>query len=233
MSEPTDQPTAPDEQPAAESAPDQAPVGQRRAPRADPPPARTRRIDLQRVAIGAGAALLVLAFGGGVFAATQPARPGVAAGGGPGHDGLRIPGRGSLALRQIAISAISGADVTLTTEDGWTRTITVTDATTITRAGEAITLADLKVGDQVRFRQVRSDDGTFAVTAIAVILPHVAGEVTATDGETITIERRDGTTGTIHVGSATTFHVRGVTNATLSDITTGMLIAAVGTETAA
>ena len=267
MSEPTDQPTAPDEQPAAESAPDQAPVGQRRAPRADPPPARTRRIDLQRVAIGAGAALLVLAFGGVVFAATQLARPGVAAvdpqhvtrgrdvlpdrpqsvgrapllerlrdrlerGRGPGHDGLRIPGRGSLALRQIAISAISGADVTLTTEDGWTRTITVTDATTITRAGEAITLADLEVGDQVRFRQVRSDDGTFAVTAIAVILPHVAGEVTATDGDTITIERRDGTTATIHVGSATTYHVRGVTNATLSDITTGMLIAAVGTETA-
>src|SRR3970040_2194131 len=79
MSEPTDQPTAPDEQPAAEGAPDQRPAGQPRAPRADPPPARTRRIDLQRVAIGAGAALLVLAFGGVVFAATQLARPGVAA----------------------------------------------------------------------------------------------------------------------------------------------------------
>jgi hypothetical protein len=132
----------------------------------------------------------------------------------------------------ITITAISGSSVSLATADGWTRTITVTDSTTVTKGGATAKLSDLKVGDQVRLGQTRADDGTYTVTSINVILPAVGGEVTAKTSDTITITRRDGTTSTIHVGSGTTYRVGGVDNATLSDIKVGDRIVAQGTERA-
>lgn len=235
------------------------------APTEQPQGARPSGIDPGRVAIGGGAAILVLAVAALAFGASRLTAPGVPEaryhqdtgwqGSGPGlgpHDArgdkgrelrgardfrdrlrdLRRQGQGArlLGLRHVTISAIDGSNVTLATEDGWTRTITVTDATTLTRAGATITLADLKVGDEVRFRQTRNDDGSYTVTAIAVILPSVAGQVTATTGDTITVQLRNGMTATVHVGSSTTYRVRGIASATLSDISVGMLIVAQGTE---
>ena len=266
MSRSSDQP-APDEPPAAATAPDQAPGGEIEPQRVGPPSTRPPGADLRRVAIGAGAALLVLAFGGVVFAATQLARPGVTAvapehltpdrdvrrdahdsqphppvikelrerlehRGKRGEEGRPFPGQVAKAFREITISAISGSDVTLATEDGWTRTITLTETTTITRAGETIGVAELKVGDEVRFRQHRGDDGTYTVTAIEVVLPHVVGRVSAISGDAITVERRDGTSTTVRVGTGTSYHVRGVESAALSDITVGMLVVALGEQNA-
>lgn len=237
------------------------------APTEQPQGARPSGIDPGRVAIGAGAAILVLAVAALAFGASRLAAPGVPearyhqvdtgwqgsgpglglpdARGGKGREmrgprdfrldrlrDLRRQGQGAryLGLRHVTISAIDGSNVTLATDDGWTRTITVTDATTITRAGATITLADLKVGDEVRFRQTRNDDGSYTVTAIAVILPSIAGQVTATTGDTITVQLRNGMTATVHVGSSTRYRVRGIASATLSDISVGMLIVAQGTE---
>ena len=133
---------------------------------------------------------------------------------------------------QITITAIAGPNVSLATADGWTRTIAITATTTLTRAGQAITLADLTVGDHVRFQEVRNPDGTYTVSAIEVVVPRVAGRVTATTSDSITIQRADGTAMTVHVGSATTYQVRGLQNATLADISVGMLIVAQGTQNA-
>ena len=108
----------------------------------------------------------------------------------------------------ITITTISGSDLSLKTADGWTRTITVTADTTITRAGTAIKVTDLKVGDEIRFAQTKNDDGTYTVTKIQLVLPSVAGQVTAVDGSTITVKRFDGTTQTIHVDASTTYTVR-------------------------
>ena len=113
---------------------------------------------------------------------------------------------------EITITAISGSDLSLKTADGWTRTITVTADTTITRAGTTITVADLKVGDEIRFAQTRNADGTYTVTKIQLVIPSVAGQVTAVDGSTITVKRFDGTTQTIHVDASTTYTVAGVTS---------------------
>lgn len=234
-----------------------------------PPGSRPPGPNLQRIAIGAGAAVLVLAvaalaFGAGLLQtpASQPAAQPNSADGGwnrsvPGHgpgangrgmgNGLRgmgrdmrgpknfgLPGRGlsKIGFRQITISAISGSSVTLQTDDGWTRTITVTGSTMITRAGQAITVNDLKVGDQVRFTETRDSDGTYTVTAIEVVLPRAAGTVTATTADTITIQRPDGTTMTIHIGSATTFQVPGIAIPSVSTISVGMLVWARGTQNA-
>ena len=64
----------------------------------------------------------------------------------------------------------------------------------ITRAGTTIAVGDLKVGDEIVFRQNRQDDGTYTITEIRLVLPTVAGQVTKVDGSTITVQRLDGTT---------------------------------------
>ena len=134
-------------------------------------------------------------------------------------------------FNSITITAIDGTSVSLKTDDGWTRTITLTDATTISKAGATITAGDLAVGDEVRIGQDRADDGTYTVTRVVVVLPTLAGEVTAVDGSTITITQRGGTTATIHVDGDTTFRAAGAAGA-LSDVKVGSIVIAEGTQRA-
>ena len=138
-------------------------------------------------------------------------------------------GFGRFGFRDITITAINGSDLSLKTDDGWTRTITVTSTTTITKGGATITVDDLAVGDQIVFAQDRAADGTYTVTAIKVVLPTVVGEVTAIDGNTITVTQPGGTTATIHVDGDTTYQVNGAAGA-LSDVKVGSFIAAEGTQ---
>jgi hypothetical protein len=114
---------------------------------------------------------------------------------------------GAWRFREVTITAIDGSNVSLKTEDGWTRTITVTSSTTITKAGQPITLADLRVGDAIRFRQTRNADGSYAINAINVVVPRVAGTVTAVTANGFTLTKRDGTTWTVTVDGSTTYTV--------------------------
>jgi Domain of unknown function (DUF5666) len=145
--------------------------------------------------------------------------------GGPGFAGR---GHGFM-FGGISISAINGNDLSLQTEDGWTRTITVDDGTAYSKSGNEIALSDLAVGDRIAFRQTLEDDGSWTIDGIAVILPHVGGQVTAVDGSTITVEGRDGTTATITVNGDTEYQVNG-DDATLSDVEVGMVLIAEGTD---
>ena len=123
----------------------------------------------------------------------------------------------------------TGSNVSLKTDDGWTRTIAVTADTKITKGGETITVGDLAVGDHVRIAQDRASDGTYTVTAIIVVLPSVAGQVSAIDGDTITITQPGGTKATIHVDAAP--RTRSTARAgKLSDIKVGAFIVAEGTQ---
>ncbi len=148
--------------------------------------------------------------------------------GGPGIAGFR--GGHGLGLGGITITAIDGNAISLTTEDGWTRTITVDSGTTYSKSGDTIALGDLEVGDQVGFRQTREDDGTWTIDSVVVILPHVGGEVTKVDGSTITLRQRDGTTATITVNGQTTYAVNGDDSTALADVKVGMLLVAEGTK---
>ena len=202
--------------------------------------ARWARIGL--LGIGAAALIAVAALAVGSSAAptgtlagsgsTSSGATGSADIGGVGdlHGGPGFPGgRGGHGFGEISITAISGSSISLATEDGWTRTIAVDDGTTYTKAGEDITLGDLAVGDNVAFRQTLEGDGTWTIDAIAVILPHVGGQVAAVDGSTITIELRGGTTATVNVGSDANVVVNGDA-AAVGDIKVGMLLVAEGTE---
>ena len=149
-------------------------------------------------------------------------------GGGPGGRGGFGPGPGA---GGITVTAISGSNLSLATADGWTRTITVDADTTYSEAGETIALGDIAVGDQIAFRQTLEDDGSWTIDKVAVILPHVGGEVTAISGSTITVEQRDGTTATITVNGATEYQVNG-DDAALADVEVGMFLVAQGVENA-
>ena len=146
---------------------------------------------------------------------------------GPGDFDFGGVGRG---LGKITITSIDGSNLSLTTEDGWTRTIAIASTTTITKGGATITAADLAVGDEIRFAQTKGTDGTYTITKIVVVLPSVSGEVTAKTSDSITVTKRDGTSATIHVTDATTYTVQGVTSATLADIAVGMHVRAEGTS---
>ena len=144
-----------------------------------------------------------------------------------------IAGRhGGFAAGNITITAINGSSVSLETVDGWSRTITVTDQTTITKDGEAIALTDLQVGDKIRFRQTVDDAGNYTVTAIAVVLPSVLGQATAVDSDSITLSQPDGTSVTVHVNGSTKFTVGGETGKSVADVEVGMIVGASGEQNA-
>jgi hypothetical protein len=148
---------------------------------------------------------------------------------GDGRGAFDGRGRFGGGIGAITITSISGSNLTLETEDGWTRTIAVTSTTPITKGAQTITAGDLAIGDTIRFSQTRAADGTYTVTAIKVVLPSVAGTVTAKSSTTITIQQEDGTSVTINVGSDTTYSVAGVTDGDLGDVAVGMRLVAAGT----
>jgi hypothetical protein len=135
-----------------------------------------------------------------------------------------LEGRG---FGDITVTAISGSAISLETEDGWSRTITVTDSTMVTRNGEAATLADLSVGDAIRFQQTRNADDSWTITAIAIELPRVAGTVSAVTADSITVTPRDGTTQTIRTTEATRYRT-GREDGSRADIVVGATIVAFG-----
>jgi hypothetical protein len=195
------------------------------------------RIGLLGIAVAALIAAAILAFGAGAspvgtLAAGSsnsndtPIVDDLNGVGGPGGPGERGFGHG---FGGITITAISGNDVSLKTADGWTRTITVDSGTTYSRSGDTIALGDLKVGDEIGFRQTRETDGSYTIDSVAVILPHAGGEVTAVSGSTITVKDRAGATVTINTSSTTEFQVNG-DNAALADVKVGMFLVAEGTE---
>lgn len=143
--------------------------------------------------------------------------------GNKGLKGDRGPGKGPITIR-----AIAGGQLSLATEDGWTRTITVGPGTTITKGGVAIGVADLRVGDEIRFRQTRNADGTYAITAIVVPTPRAGGEVSAIDGNNITVKGKGGATHVIIVTGSTVYTV-GDAAGSKADVKVGTEIDAEGT----
>lgn len=137
---------------------------------------------------------------------------------------------GGLGFRDITISAISGSSVTLKTDDGWTRTIELTDAIGLTKGGQDIAVADLAVGDQVRLGQTGNADGTYTVDALAVVVPSVRGEVSDVSSSGFKVTTRDGSVWTIALNGSTTYQF-GTGTGTLADVTNGITVLVQGTTT--
>jgi hypothetical protein len=151
----------------------------------------------------------------------------------PGHPelgpGWTAPGgfTGTAGQVAITITKIDGSNLSLQTADGWTRTIDATGAT-ITKGGQTIALADLKVGDQITFREARQSDGTYKITTIQVLLPTASGTVTAVGPVSVTIKLSDGTSRTLALTGSTTYTEAGA-KVTVSAVVVGVRISAQGT----
>lgn len=123
-------------------------------------------------------------------------------------------------FNDITISAISGSNITLKTDDGWTRTIAITSSVELTKGGQPIAVSDLKVGDQVRFQQTRNDDGTYTVTAVAVVVPTISGTIKDVTSSGFTVTTRDGSVWTVATSGDTTYSY-GSGSGTKADVVAG------------
>ena len=219
---------------------------------------RTKRPDLLRVGVvgGAGLAVLIAATvatgaspspstgqGAGASPAAS-ASPGTRQGDKPFRGGWGPFGRGAFGFGgvpggdrstigaifgHITITAIDGSQISLKTDDGWTRTITVTPSTTIMKGGAAAAAGDLKVGDAIRLRQPRNSDGTFTINAIDVIVPQVAGTVSDVTASGFTIKDRDGVSWTVTVSGSTVYRT-GSGNGSRSDVKAGLAAVVAGIQ---
>ena len=228
--------------------------------RMDPPPpspaspptafsASLRGSSVLRVGVVLGAAAVLLVSAALTFGASPPpsgpgAAPQATPGGNGGKPGPRLRDRafgGGLfglgdrtrfGFGNISVTAIDGSNLSLKTDDGWTRTIAVTGTTKLTKGGNAITLGDIKTGDRIRFRETRAADGTFSIDAVEVVLPSVVGKVTAKTADSISVQTLGGGTVTIHVSGSTTYRVAGKATAGLADIAVGDIVGAQGQKRA-
>jgi len=135
--------------------------------------------------------------------------------------------KGDHGFRDITIASISGSDVTLKTDDGWSRTVTVTDSVALTKGGQTIALADLAVGDQVRLEQTRNADGTYTVTGLAIVVPSVRGTVSDVTSSGFKVTTRDGSVWTITVDGSTVYQF-GRADGSLSDVSPGAIVGVQG-----
>jgi hypothetical protein len=151
----------------------------------------------------------------------------------PGHPELGpgwyapTPLRGGSGQVTITITKIDGSKLSLQTTDGWTRTIDATGAT-VTNGTQTIALGDLKVGDQITFRESRQGDGTYKITTIQVLVPTAAGTVSSVAAGSVTITQSDGSSRTLTLTGSTTYTQGGVT-VSRSALVVGVRISAQGT----
>jgi Domain of unknown function (DUF5666) len=156
-----------------------------------------------------------------------------AQGGIPGVDDpsdLDLGRLGRIGVGGITITAIDGNQVTLGTPDDWHRTITITSSVKLTKGGQDITLADLKVGDHVRIRQTRNADGTYTVTALAVVVPSIQGNASAITSGGFKVTTRDGSVWTVTVNGSTTYSF-GLGTGSLADVKDGQPVRVTGNVT--
>ncbi|MDE3064956.1 MAG: hypothetical protein KGJ36_04720, partial [Acidobacteriota bacterium] len=131
------------------------------------------------------------------------------------------------------VSAVSGNSITVTTHHGFSVSVLAGSTTTFTLGGAAATLADVKVGAFLSATGV-VDTSANVIDALKVRIASttprawVVGKVTGVSGNTITVALRSGLSVSVVVSSSTTFS-KGGSAATISDVTVGAYIEAVGT----
>ena len=133
--------------------------------------------------------------------------------------------------RAITVTAVNGSTVSLATDDGWTREVDTTNVV-VSRDGQAITPADLVMGDTIRLAQTRNADGSYTVTGIEVQPAVTMGTVATIDASGFTITQADGTVVTVRVGDATRWLSRRGTASSLDGLAVGARAAAKGVRAA-
>lgn len=136
------------------------------------------------------------------------------------------------------VTKITGNSITVQTRrDNATQVITVSSATTYTRAGSTASLADVQVGGSIEAEGVVNSDKSLSAERVEIEVPHVSGQIVSISGSDITVRDPSGGTLTIHTTSNTkvssvSFGLNGPTQTSiaLSSLKAGDWIEAAGTR---
>ena len=200
-----------------------------------------------RIAIAAGTAGLVggIALGvTGIATAAGPGAPGPGpAGMGPMHDGSgggmggpggrmhdRMGGGPGHRMGQGnggLVTAVDADSLSVRTADG-VKTFSLSSSTTYYEGPTKATRDAVDVGDVVGVRVADPTDSSPVASVVHVRLAHVAGWVTAVDGNTLTLKDVDGFTRTVRTSSSTDWYDDGA-EATSSIAKAGTFVRAHGT----
>jgi preprotein translocase subunit YajC len=194
----------------------------------------------------AAAMALGLAVSGGLAAGAASTSPSAATST-TGSSADRPPMGGTPPVAFGTVKSVGDATFTIIARDGTTVTVNVSSATTYRdRAVTSPTVANVTVGEHVA---VFGTDTSNVVTATSVAIgqpgggmtgpgygpggtpPVALGTVKSVGAGTFTITTRDGTTVTVNVSGATTYHDRAVTSPTIANVTVGAHVAVFGTDT--
>jgi len=128
------------------------------------------------------------------------------------------------------VTALSATSITVKDPSGTSSTFTIDSSTKVSKERAAGSVGDLAVGEFVMIMPSTSSSTTAA--SIDVELAHVAGRVSAVNGNTITLSDRGGVTKDVVVNSSTVISKSG-TSVTLADVSVGSFVFAQGTFNAA
>jgi len=129
----------------------------------------------------------------------------------------------------LRVKSVNGTTISATTWGGRPVTVTVSGSTLYREDDMSATLSDVHAGSMILVRGSRVGTDTIAATWVMIVLPHLAGVVTAVNGSTLTVTGFDGVSHTITVNGQTRYERAGQP-ATLADVKVGTAIVAEGTE---
>lgn len=160
----------------------------------------------------------------------QPAAFASEHGNGNGKGGFRGMARQGRGLTVTKVDTAANM-ITATGRSGQTVTITVSATTTYSRAGATIGLGDIHPTDRIAVQGTRTAAGAITATKIEIVLPRLAGVITAASNGTLTLTGFDGATQMVNVNAQTTYERAGK-KVDASAAATGAAIVATGTRNA-
>ncbi len=123
------------------------------------------------------------------------------------------------------VTNVSGSTLTLTSLDGATHTVTVSNATTYDKAGHSASIGDIANGTAIAAQGSVGSDGVLSAVRVDIQTPRVAGQVTGVNGSTITLSNArgmSGVNGTSGMSETTTVVTSDQTTYSVISATAGM-----------
>jgi len=134
------------------------------------------------------------------------------------------------------VAAVSGSSITVSSFNGATQIIHVDSNTHYDRAGKSASLSDITRNTRITAEGNTNKDGSLQAIRIEIVLPRVAGQVTAVNGSSFAVSRFMGpvasgssTTVTVTTSSSTTFVNKDGTAAGAGSVKVGTFMIAEGT----
>lgn len=126
------------------------------------------------------------------------------------------------------VTTVGASSLTLTARDGMPQTITVDGNTRYVKGNQPGAFSDIKPGTVVAVEGTANGDGSLTARRIRIVLPRVAGRITAVNGSTLTVTDIWGMAHTVVVLPGATYATPGNPAAAPATPSAGMGIVAQG-----